>query len=69
MTPDEWLADFEAKTAELQRNAAAFRRASSSGAQDGISSTSRPRFAKTAARSGLAANRLSSDPSNGWDAS
>ncbi|MGW4207103.1 YbaB/EbfC family nucleoid-associated protein [Lentzea sp. NPDC004789] len=26
MTPDEWLADFEAKTAELQRNAAAFRR-------------------------------------------
>ncbi|MET8759301.1 YbaB/EbfC family nucleoid-associated protein [Lentzea sp. NPDC004782] len=26
MTPDQWLADFEAKTAELQRNAAAFRR-------------------------------------------
>ncbi|MDX8034566.1 hypothetical protein SK803_30470 [Lentzea sp. BCCO 10_0856] len=26
MTPDEWLADFEAKTAELQRNATAFRR-------------------------------------------
>ncbi|MGW6934621.1 YbaB/EbfC family nucleoid-associated protein [Lentzea sp. NPDC054927] len=26
MTPDEWLADFEAKTAELQRNAVAFRR-------------------------------------------
>jgi hypothetical protein len=26
MTPDEWLADFETKTAELQRNAAAFRR-------------------------------------------
>ncbi|WP_196777585.1 YbaB/EbfC family nucleoid-associated protein [Lentzea aerocolonigenes] len=26
MTPDEWLADFEAKTAELQRNAAKFRR-------------------------------------------
>ena len=26
MTPDEWLADFEAKTAELQRDAAAFRR-------------------------------------------
>ena len=26
MTPDEWLADFEAKTAELQRNAASFRR-------------------------------------------
>lgn len=26
MTPDEWLADFEAKTAELQRNAATFRR-------------------------------------------
>lgn len=26
MTPDEWLTDFEAKTAELQRNAAAFRR-------------------------------------------
>jgi len=26
MTPDEWLADFEAKTTELQRNAAAFRR-------------------------------------------
>ncbi len=26
MTPDEWLADFEAKTAELQRNAAAFKR-------------------------------------------
>jgi hypothetical protein len=22
MTPDEWLADFEAKTAELQHNAA-----------------------------------------------
>ncbi|MEU0880404.1 hypothetical protein ABZ345_17515 [Lentzea sp. NPDC005914] len=26
MTPDEWLTDFEAKTAELQRNAVAFRR-------------------------------------------
>lgn len=26
MTPDQWLADFEAKTAELQRDAAAFRR-------------------------------------------
>ncbi|MFD9699375.1 YbaB/EbfC family nucleoid-associated protein [Lentzea sp. NPDC059081] len=26
MTPDQWLADFETKTAELQRNAAAFRR-------------------------------------------
>jgi len=26
MTPDEWLADFEARTAELQRNAVAFRR-------------------------------------------
>ncbi|GLZ30923.1 hypothetical protein Lesp02_31120 [Lentzea sp. NBRC 105346] len=26
MTPDEWLADFEAKTAELQRNAATFRK-------------------------------------------
>ncbi|GAA3689246.1 hypothetical protein GCM10022267_90050 [Lentzea roselyniae] len=26
MTPGEWLADFEATTAELQRNAATFRR-------------------------------------------